>query len=99
LQKELEVKEKACNSEGDLRSIHGALETGLSGSGRATGECWGPVGEAFWISFGICAKRKSKGKRKLEDGPECVMGEDFKESKSMTKGCTMEQCAKGGKWL
>jgi hypothetical protein len=21
-------------------------ETGLSGSGRATGECWGPVGQA-----------------------------------------------------
>jgi hypothetical protein len=33
LQKEQEVKEKACDNEGNLRSIHGALEEGLSGSG------------------------------------------------------------------
>jgi hypothetical protein len=45
------------------------------------------VGEAFWISFGICTKRKSKSKMKLEDGIECMRELDFKESKSVTKGC------------
>jgi hypothetical protein len=26
-------------------------ETGLSGLGRATGECWGPVGQKLWKQF------------------------------------------------
>jgi len=36
------------------------------------------VGEALWISFGICGKRKSKRKIKSKDGPECMKGEDSK---------------------
>jgi hypothetical protein len=52
------------------------------------------VGEVFWISFGIYAKRNLKGKRQLENGPECMMGEEFKESKS-----AMEKRTKGGKRL
>jgi hypothetical protein len=57
------------------------------------------VGEAFSISFGICVKRNSKDKRKLEDGRECVKGEYFKYLESMTKGCSMGKYAKDRKLL
>jgi hypothetical protein len=59
------------------------------------GACWIGILVKFWDLH----QKKSKNKRKLEDGPECTMGADFKESKCMTEGCVMEQCAKGGKWL
>jgi hypothetical protein len=54
------------------------------------------VGEEFWISFGICAKRNSKGKGKLKCGIECVMEQT---PRSAIKGCTVEKHTAGGKWL
>jgi hypothetical protein len=41
------------------------------------GACWIGILVKFWD---LC-QNKSKNKRKLEDGPEHVMGVDFKESK------------------
>jgi hypothetical protein len=28
--------------------VPGSIEEGMSGLGRVTGECWGPVGTVFW---------------------------------------------------
>jgi hypothetical protein len=39
---------------------------------------------------------KSKNKRKLEDGPECMTREDFKESKHMIGGNVTSEHVKGG---
>jgi hypothetical protein len=45
--------------------------------------CWRGILDKFWD---LC-QRRSKSKRQLEDGLECTMGADVKESKSTTKGC------------
>ena len=37
------------------------------------------VGEEYWKHFWIYAKRKLKGKRKVEDGPVCRRKVDTKE--------------------
>jgi hypothetical protein len=44
-------------------------------------------------------QNKSKKKRQLEDGPDCTMGADFKESKRAIEGSATKQHAKSEKRL
>ena len=55
------------NHEGNFSEVHcdveGSGEEGLSGLGRATGECWGAVGiRLFGTNFGNCAAHAKEGK-------------------------------------